>query len=88
MSTLERRVTELERRTSYAAADPFAERLNPEDRVVYLDFMRRWTASGREFEDFIRGMGKADLERLLQIHIDGLAAAGIGLEDLEGLDVG
>ena len=79
MSTmLEKRITELERRTGYAGADPFAERLNPEDRTVYLDFMRRWSASGQEFEVFIRSMGKEELQAMSQ-----LFSRGIGMTDEE-----
>ena len=85
MSTLERRVAALEQRTGIVA-DPFIEHLSEDDAGVYQAVMRRWAGSRQTFEHFIRGMDRAELERLLQMHLevlgmtdDELRAMGDGL---------
>ena len=85
MSTLERRVAELEQRTGLVA-DGFAEHLDAEDGTFYQAVMRRWAGSRQTFEHFIRGLERAELERLLQMHLevlgmtdDELRAMGEGL---------
>ena len=69
MSTLERRVAALEQRTGIVA-DPFIEHLSEDDAGFYGAVMRRWAKSRQGFEDFIRGMDRAELERLLQMHLE------------------
>ena len=81
MSTLERRVAALEQRTG-VAADPFIEHLDAEDGAFYQAVMRRWAASRQEFAEFIRGLDRAELERLLQMHLEVLEHMGISINDL------
>ena len=69
MSTLERRIAELEQRTGLVA-DGFAEHLSEDDAGFYGAVMRRWAKSRQTFEHFIRGLERAELERLLQMHLE------------------
>lgn len=84
MSTLERRVAALEQRTGIAA-DPFIEHLSEDDADFYGAVMRRWAKSRQEFAEFIRGMDRGELERLLALHLEAL---GMTADELRAMGDG
>lgn len=81
MSLLQKRIEALEQRTGHTA-DSFAEHLNADDAAFYNAIMRRLGRSKLAFEDFIRRLDRAELERLLALHLDAL---GMTREQIEGL---
>ena len=78
-----RLVAALEQRTGIVA-DPFIEHLSEDDAGFYGAIMRRWAKSRQEFAEFIRGMERGELERLLQMHLEVL---GLSDDELRAMEV-
>ncbi|EGV17749.1 hypothetical protein [Thiocapsa marina] len=85
MQQIERRVIALERRSIHVA-DGFVKHLNADDAKFNRRIARRHSASGLDFDLFVRIMPDDDVRRLHALHMGVLAKLGVSIDDLPNDD--